>query len=184
MNGEEIFYYAWAIAAVLAAGGAWLLNSFLLPGNWIVVALAAAFAWLMPEHGEQTVRWWVVGVLLLLALLGEIVEFAAGAAGAARRGGSRRAAVLALLGAIVGSIAGALVLAPLPFLGPLIGAVGGGAVGAFCGAWLGETWKGKSSAETFDVSRAALTGRLLGTVGKLALGAVMVVVFALDALLL
>jgi uncharacterized protein YqgC (DUF456 family) len=124
--------------------------------------------------------WWTVGILAGLAVAGEVVEFVAGAAGAARQGASRRSIVLSLVGTIVGSIVGAIIGIPIPLIGPLIAALGGGAVGAFAGAYLGETWKGRSSDQSLSVSKAAVIGRLLGTLGKLAVGALMVVVVAID----
>ena len=87
--------------------------------------------------------------------------------------------LLAIVGTVVGSILGAIVGVPIPIVGPIIAAVGGGALGAFVGAYAGETWKGKTSAESIAVGKAALIGRLLGTMGKLIIGAMMVVVTAL-----
>ncbi len=167
------------ILLVLGAIGCWITNAFTLPGNWLIVGLAALFAWLMPagEYGRGF-GWITVGVLFFIALIGELIEFAAGAAGAAKHGASRRGMLLSIVGAIVGSIAGAAVGMPIPILGPLVAAVGGAAAGAFGGAYLGEMWKGKHHSERAAVSTGALIGRLFGTVGKLAAGAVMVAVLA------
>jgi hypothetical protein len=87
---------------------------------------------------------------------------------------------LAIVGTVVGSIAGAVLGVPIPVIGSVIGALGGGALGAFAGAYLGETWVGKTPDESFAVGQGAFIGRLLGTIGKLAIGAVMVVVVAVD----
>jgi uncharacterized protein YqgC (DUF456 family) len=89
---------------------------------------------------------------------------------------------LAVLGTMIGSILGALFAAPIPLLGPIFGALAGGAAGAFLGAILGELWKGKSLDEGIHVGKGALLGRLLGTTGKLCVGAIMIVVAAVDAL--
>ena len=175
-------YYLWATLLILANALAWLSNVVTIPGNWVLVALTALFAWFFPENGEPGVSWWTIGILIALALLGELIEFAAGAAGAARRGASFRGMALAVLGALVGSISGALVTLPIP-LAPLVGALLGGAGGAFAGAYIGESWKGRSADESFEVGKAAFFGRILGTVGKIAVGAVMWAVAAVDALL-
>jgi hypothetical protein len=118
-----------------------------------------------------------------MALLGELIEFAAGAAGAAKSGGSRRGMILSMLGAMGGSIAGAMlgVFIPIPVIGSLIGAVAGGALGAFGGAYAGESWKGKLEHERLAVSMAAMAGRVFGTLGKLWIGAVMVVITSVAA---
>ena len=180
----EVIYYIWAVLLILACAGAWCLTLFTLPGNWLIVALAAAFAWFYHSPATLGLSWWVVVGLVVLAGLGEFVEFVAGAAGAAKQGGSRRGMILSVAGAAIGSIAGAIVGVPIPVVGPIVAALGGAAAGAFCGAYIGESWKGeKNHSETLAVSKAALVGRILGTVGKLAIGAVMVVVVAVDALI-
>lgn len=167
----------WGILLVLVAICCWVSNVFTLPGNWLIVGLAALFAYFLPpEDYGRGFGWITVLVLVLLATLGEVIEFAAGAAGAAKHGASRRAMLLAMVGAAVGSVAGAAVGIPVPVIGSLVAAVGGGAAGAFGGAYLGETWKGKEHPERTAVSKGALVGRLFGTVGKLAAGAAMVAV--------
>lgn len=177
----EFWYYIWAVLLVVANAAAWSTSFFTLPGNWLVVGLTVLFALLVPAGEGQGIHWVTVVVVVGLAGLGELIEFGAGAAGAAKQGGSRRGMVLAIVGAVIGSVGGALVGVPIPWIGPLIGAVGGGALGAFAGAYLGETWKGRSSQDRLNVSTGALVGRLLGTVGKLAVGTVIWVVVAVDA---
>lgn len=178
----EVIYYCWAVLLILACCGAWCMTLFTLPGNWVMLMLVVLFAWFYHSPDTHGISWWVVGVVAGLAAVGELVEFAAGAAGAAKEGGSRRGMILSVVGAAVGSILGAIVGVPIPVVGPIIAALGGAAAGAFCGAYVGESWKGKLHTETMAVSKAALVGRVLGTVGKLAIGAVMVVVISFDAL--
>jgi hypothetical protein len=62
-------------------------------------------------------------------------------------------------------------------------AVIGGALGAFAGAYLGEAWTGRSEEERRAAGRGAFSGRLWGTVGKLAIGAIMLAIVAWDAFL-
>ena len=50
----------------------------------------------------------------------------------------------------------------------------------FCGAWIGETWKGKTAQESYKVSKGAMIGRILGTVGKLLCGSMMLVLMIVD----
>jgi hypothetical protein len=174
-------YYIWALLLLAAVLVGWATSFLTLPGNWIVLVLAAVFTLVFPEDATGTgLRWSMVGILLGLAVLGEIVEFAAGAVGAARQGASRRAVALALLGAIVGSIAGVAAGLPIPLFGSAIAALLGGSVGAFIGAYAGEVWKGRTSDESMAAGTSAFIGRLLGTVGKVVVGVVMVVVLAWD----
>jgi hypothetical protein len=176
-------YYLLATAYVLACGVAWLTNLVTAPGNWIVVGLAAVFAWLLPEEATsgRGADWATVAVLAGLAAAGEVIEFAAGAAGAAKQGASRRSVGLSIVGAMVGSVAGLAIGAPIPVIGSLIAAVLGGAGGAFAGAYLGEAWKGRAESDRVAVGRGAFVGRLWGTAGKLAVGAIMLAIATWDA---
>lgn len=177
-----VYWLGGMLLLLLANAACWIATCFNLPGNWGIVALAALFAVLLPEQENGLgMSWWAVGVLAVLAGLGELLELIAGAAGAAKLGASRRSIVLSMFGAMLGSIVGAVIGVPVPIVGPIIAALGGGALGAFAGAYLGETWKGRADQEKLSISKAALIGRLLGTVGKLAAGMVMVVYAAIDS---
>jgi uncharacterized protein YqgC (DUF456 family) len=176
-------YYVWAVLLVLWCLLSWGSTLFGLPGNWALLLGAVIFAWRFPQVEDQGLSWYGVGVAAGLVVLGEIVEFATAAAGAAKQGASRRAMALSLIGTMVGSVLGAVIGVPIPVVGPIVAAVGGGAAGAFGGAWLGETWKGRTPEERLEVSKAAMIGRLMGTAGKLALGAIAAVVVAVDVFL-
>jgi uncharacterized protein YqgC (DUF456 family) len=175
-------YFVWAFILILANATAWLSNALTAPGNWLIVAFTAFFAWFFPGEGERGIAWTTVAVLAAIAAVGEILEFAASAAVAGKRGGSRRGMALAIAGTLIGSIAGAFLTLPIPVIGPVIGAIFGGAAGAFVGAWAGESWKGKPMKEGYHIATGAMIGRLLGTAGKLLVGATMVVIAAVDAL--
>lgn len=176
----DILYYVWGVLLVLGNCAAWFATLLTLPGNWVIVALTGVFAVFYPDASGRGVSWMTVAAVAGIAALGELVEFGAGAAGAAKRGASRRAMILAAAGAAAGSILGVILGTPIPVIGNLVGALGGGGFGAFLGAYVGELWKGKPSGESLSIGEAALIGRLLGTVGKLALGAMMVVIVAFD----
>lgn len=177
-------YYALALVLLVVNVCAWCLNLLTLPGNWTIVAVTALFAAFAPTSADTPrMSWLGVGILVGLAIVGEVCEFAASAAGAAKKGASRRAIVLSVVGAMVGSMIGIAggTLIPIPIVGSLIGAVSGGALGAFAGAYLGEHWKGKTPAEKQSVAEGAFVGRFFGTFAKLAVGAIMVVVATLDS---
>ncbi len=178
------WYHFWAVLFVVLNFCALLTNLFTLPGNWIIAVLTVMFALLVHDSSGMGLNWWWVAMVVGLAILGAVIEMAAGAAGAAKSGGSRRGMVLAVAGAMGGSISwqrfsGTSI--PVPLIGNLIGAVLGGALGAFGGAYAGEYWKGKNESERLAVGTAAMIGRVLGTVGKLGIGAIMVVITAIDA---
>jgi hypothetical protein len=176
-------YYFWALLLVVVCSIAWLLSLVALPGNWLIVAAAALFAWFFPEQIGRGMMLYTVVVLAGLAILGEVIEFGAGAAGAAKQGASRRGIVLSIVGAMAGSFVGLTVGTPIPILGSFVLALLGGAAGAFAGAYLGEAWKGRGEAERMAAGRGAFSGRLWGTVGKLAVGAIMLAIVAWDALI-
>jgi uncharacterized protein YqgC (DUF456 family) len=178
----QISYYLWTMLLMFGAIIAWSTNFFTLPGNWFIVGLAALFATVL-ETGDAAIglNWHGVALLALIAAGGEAIEFFAGAAGAAKKGGSRRAVVLAVIGTVAGSITGAIMGLPIPLIGPLAGALAGGAGGAFAGAYLGEMWKHGAADKSVNVGVGAAIGRLLGTVGKLLVGVVMIVVLAVRA---
>jgi uncharacterized protein YqgC (DUF456 family) len=174
-------YYLWACLLVFASCAAWTTTLVTAPGNWFIAGFAALFAWLIPVSGGHGVSWTTVAVLLGLAVLGEIVEFGAGAAGAARQGASKRGVALSMVGAVVGSVLGLLAGSPILVLGPFIMALVGGAAGAFFGAYIGESWKGRPEETRIAVGRGAFAGRIWGTVAKLAVGAIMLAILAWDA---
>src|SRR4051812_40676587 len=178
---EAWLYYLGAVALVSACGLAWLTTLVALPGNWLIVGFAALFAWLLSHDSSHGITWTTIAMLAGLAVLGEIVEFAAGAAGAVKQGASKRGVALAMIGALVGSLLGIAIGLPVPILGSFVMALVGGAAGAFFGAYVGEAWKGRPHEARIAAGRGAFTGRIWGTVGKLAVGAIMLAIVAWDA---
>ncbi|MDZ7618622.1 MAG: DUF456 domain-containing protein [Patescibacteria group bacterium] len=166
----------YAVLFVLFLTVCWLLNLFGLPGNWLVLAAVVVYVWLVPADSAIAIGWKTVIALLVLAILGEIIEFLAGAAGVSKAGGSRRGAVLAILGSIVGGLVGAVVGVPIPLVGSIIAAVLFAAIGAMAGAAVGELWVGRDAQATWHIARLAFWGRLAGTVGKVIIGAAMIAV--------
>lgn len=169
------------IALVLVG---WILTLFSLPGNWVIVASAALFAWLVPADGEGWIgmSWTAVLALAGLAILGEIVEFAAGALGASRAGGSKRGAVLAMFGSMVGALIGGFVGLPIPVVGSVLAAILFAGCGALAGAMLGEWWKGRDLAKALEVGQGAFWGRLVGTLAKTTVATVMAAVAIVAAI--
>ena len=158
-----------AILLVVVAFACWALNAIGLPGNWFVVALAATYSYFTPGERRLDISVATIVGLVILAALGEAIEFLAGALGASKAGGSKRGAVLALVGSMIGGIAGIFV--PIPVIGSIVCA----SLGALAGAVLGEQWKGRDLDESLSIGHAAFWGRLIGTLGKILVGCVMLV---------
>jgi hypothetical protein len=166
----------WAALLVLTLIVCWGLTVFGIPGNWLMILAVAVYAYFMPSELRLSIGWPVVIALLVLAAVGELVEFLAGALGAAKVGGSKRGAILALLGSLVGGIVGVMIGVPIPIIGPIVAALLFAGIGALTGAILGESWKGRTFDESWQIGKAAFWGRLFGTLGKVSIGCVMVVV--------
>ncbi len=159
----------------------WLFTIlFGMPGTWLMVLSTAVVAWLEWEPGrpaaDQPISIWTLLALVCLAFIGEILEFIAGAAGAKKAGGSPRSALAAIFGGVIGAIVGTFVI-PIPLLGSLIGA----AAGAGIGAASIELASGRPMELSIRVGMGAGVGRLLGTIYKLIVGAVIWITATLAA---
>lgn len=172
-----------AASLVSLCAVAWAANLISLPGNWVGVALLALYAWLGPAEGRASIAYPIVVLAFVLALLGEAIEFAAGAMGAQKAGASRRSTLFAMLGSMVGALGGAIVGIPVPVVGPVLAAILFGGLGATAGAMYGEWTDGKDWRESWTIGRAAFWGRTFGTLGKILAG-LGIVVIALAAVVI
>jgi hypothetical protein len=177
MAWSEIGFWTFASVLILINATSLVLNLFLLPGNWLMVATLLIY--LLGTSFDTGPTWIILMISLGLAGLGEILETVMGSAKAAKQGASRRAMLLSLALSIIGSIAGTFLL-PIPLVGSVIGAIAGAAAGAFSGAWLGEAWKGTDPGRRTQIGTAAMTGRLWGMVIKFAIGAAIFVIQVLS----
>ena len=144
-----------------------------MPGNWILLGVAAGVHWLAPPEYRAWLPINAIAIMGALAVMGEVLEFAAGALGVGKLGGSKRSAALALLGSLIGAIGGMFVGIPIPLIGSLLASLVLGGVGAYLGAAIGERWAGRDWSKSLEVGYAAFWGKLLGTFGKIACGAIM-----------
>lgn len=166
-------WLAYIIATAFTLLGAACVCSIILslPGAWIMLGFAFVIEfidqwWLNPsiDGRTQTWEWWLLLTCLGLAIAGEVIEFAAGAAGAKRGGGGRRG----MIGALVGGVVGALLLTPfipIPVVGTLIGAIVGTFVGALVGEVSGEN--AKTVKGSMKPALGATIGRVVGTCSKM-----------------
>ncbi|MCH2180832.1 MAG: DUF456 domain-containing protein [Mariniblastus sp.] len=171
--------YLWIVLFILLLVVLWLTNLFGLPGNWLMIVAAGLWAWLVGESFSE-IGWLAILTVIILALLGELLEFGASVLGTKQVGGSRRAAVLSVVGSIVGGIAGVFFGLPIPVVGWIAGSLLFACLGALVGAALGEKWQGSDMNASLKVGSAAFLGRLVGTVGKIAFGAVILVIVVLS----
>lgn len=138
-----------------------------LPGLWLMLLSAGLYA--AATHfrfiGLRTLV-----ILLVMAALGEIIELGFQSGGAKKAGAGRRGMWGALIGGILGGIF--LSMVPVPVISTLIGVL----VGTFAGAMIGELSGGREVGHSAYVGFGAAGGRLLGTLTKLCLGGVMMIV--------
>ena len=135
-----------------------------LPGNWIIFILMVIYA-LITKFA--ILGWWTLGGCLILAVIGEVIEFYSGMWGAGKFGASRGAKWAALLGGIVGAVIGGGFF--------LIGAVIGAFAGTFAGAFIVEYIREqKSGDDSFKVGFGAMVGRIAGMVSKIIIGLMMI----------
>jgi uncharacterized protein YqgC (DUF456 family) len=165
--------YVYAVILTLLNLVFWLGILFNLPGTWLMVLLAAAVEWW--TAGEPLFGAAVLYLVTGLAVLGEVLEFALGAAGSRQAGGTKRGAALALVGGVVGAVLGT----PLP--APIIGTLIGACLGAFAGSLIGDLWAGRTLGPSMAAGRGAAIGRFWGTFAKMAAGAIIIVVLAAAA---
>ena len=171
-----------AVTLVVVLNAVWLFTIVLgIPGTWLMVLTTGIIAYWQRAGAAGAGSAAMIGtgtllVIVALATAGEIVEFFAGVAGAKRAGGTRRGSAGALLGGLIGAIGGTIVI-PVPVIGSLLGAGGGAAVGAA----ILELTGGRTLHESMRAGAGAGIGRLAGTVGKFAIGALMWLVTTLAA---
>ena len=166
--------YLWSVLLILL-NALWLvLVVFGLPGNWLIVISACLFAWWRAEDNVFSI--YTLIAIVALAVLGELIEFFAGAGGAKRAGAGWRGSIGALLGALTGAIFGTFLL-PIPFLGTLIGAC----VGAGLGAWGLELSGGRKIQDSARFAMGAGIGEFLGITSKFILGIIIWLIVAVAA---
>jgi hypothetical protein len=159
-----MIYFAAALLLLLMVLS-WASIFFTLPGNWINVALLGLWKLFYPE---MPAGWWFFLGLLLLAAVGETLEFVSQWWGGKRYGGSSRGNWGSLLGALLGAIIGA------PFFFG-VGAILGAVAGAFLGSLILELISGKEMTLAIHASKGAMLGRVLGFAAKAGLGMVLIV---------
>lgn len=158
---------------LLASLAGVLLTLLTLPGVWLTLLVALLCQWLFGE--PRLFNWWTLGIATGLALLAEVYEFVASAAGAAKRGGGRSGAIGSIIGAIVGAIGGSMVL---PVVGTLFGAV----LGAGLGALVAERGIAKRTwGDAYSIGKGAAIGRFAATVVKALVAAAVGVVLTIAA---
>lgn len=135
-----------------------------LPGNLLVLLAALGYGyWEGFNYFSATFLWIIFGAFII----GETIEFIAGAVGAKREKASGWAVTAAVLGAIMGSIIGTSIV---PLLGSLLGAM----AGAFAASFGAEYLKTRDPAKAKRVAQGVMVGQIVGMIVKFSIGMGMV----------
>ena len=144
------------IAALLCISGV-VLSCLSLSGMWLAVAAAVLAA--LTTDGAFPGLWTVI-VFATLSALVEVAEFAAGAWGVKRRGGSKLAGLMAVVGGMLGLALGSFI--PVPVLGNLIGML----IGSFGLVFAVERHRLRKTGEAASIAWGAVLGRVFMIVLK------------------
>lgn len=133
-----------------------------LPGLWVMIGVLAIGAIL----GE--VGFWVLAACIIIALVGELIEYAIVGRMTRQYGGSRKA----FWGALIGGFAGIFVGLPVPVIGSVIA----GMLGAFAGAALVTFAETSELRAAHRVGWGVVLGRAFSAVAKTAAGLAILVI--------
>jgi uncharacterized protein YqgC (DUF456 family) len=151
--------------AVMVLGASVLIGLVLvplgLPGLWLMVLGVLGYGWLTDFRSVGAVT---IGLVVALALIGEVLESWLGFRLAKQYGGSSRSAWGALLGGIVGAVVGV----PIPVIGSVIGAF----VGSFAGAVVFEYSLSRQAGTAVRAGWGSVVGRAAAAALKMALGVI------------
>jgi uncharacterized protein YqgC (DUF456 family) len=135
-----------------------------LPGNFLIFLTALGYGyWEGFKHFSAS----FILVLLAALVVGETVEFVAGALGARRQKASGWTMTAAVLGAIMGAVIGTFIV---PFIGSFLGAMGG----AFAASYGAEYLITRDADQAKRVAQSVMVGQIVGMIVKFALGIGMV----------
>ena len=168
----------WALLCVLVLVISLGLNASGAPGNWIMLGASVFYSWLMPNESPYDFGIFVILIVLIFAIIGEILEFFTGAMSTKKAGGTKRGMWFSVVGSVFGSIGGIFIGIPIPIIGSLIAALLFSGVGALLGAYYGERVEGKNSKEAWKVGVSSFTGRILGSLFKIICGFIALITIA------
>ncbi len=161
---------ALAVLLLLVCAAAWLSNAFGVPGNWICLLVLLLYVWVGPTEGRLMIGWFALLIAAVLAGIGELIEFVAGAYGAKRAGANRWSLFYSMIGSLIGALVGAMIGVPVPVVGSIVSAILFGGIGGAVGAMYGEWSAGRSWRENWNIGWATFWGRTYGTLGKILAG--------------
>ena len=153
---HQILSVTYDVLLCLLVVGGIVMVLFTLPGTWVIVAAALLYSLVRDFQGSSD--WVVIVWLVVLALIGEIIEFVTGALGPKKAEVPTGSIVCSMIGGIIGAIIGVPVF--------LIGAVLGLLIGTFIGALIYTLIKDGRVGAALRHAWAVLTSRIISIFAK------------------
>lgn len=132
-----------------------------LPGVLAIYAAFFVYGWFFSFEALGPV-FWIVQTLIVVALL--VADYAVGAWGVKKYGGSKLSVWLSTIGIIIG-----------PFVIPAFGLI----LGPLIGAMIGELIRGESLSKAFKVGIGSVVGLLSSMAVKIVLQLAMIILFVI-----
>jgi len=164
-------YIIAASSVSLASVVSLALTLLTLPGMWLLLAVTVGVQIWQPS----LFSWWTIIACAVLALVAELLEFIASAAGAAKGGASKKGAFAAIVGSLIGAIVGSFFLPPI---GTILGAVLCAGVAV---VWVESALNQKSMSDAARAGTGAAAGRLIATLIKTSIAAVVAITLTIAA---
>jgi uncharacterized protein YqgC (DUF456 family) len=143
------------MVCILIAGiGLTMLN---LPGNLLIFFTALGYSFF---DGSIYLSYQYLIILFGMYILGEVVEFFAGAWGAQQGKASKKATAAAFIGAMAGGVLGTILL-------PVVGSILGMLAGAFLFSYAAEYTETRNPDKAKKVGISVAKGQLIGFVFKI-----------------
>ncbi|MFH0880183.1 MAG: DUF456 domain-containing protein [Lentisphaerota bacterium] len=158
------FGLCFTVVWLLCVGGV-LLSCLSFSGTWLVVASALLAA---PLTGPGFPGWVTVLVFIALSAAVELMEWFAASWGVERRGGSKLAGFMALVGGILGIFAGAMI--PIPIVGSLVGML----VFSFALVFLVERQRLQKDSAAAHIAMGAVMARVMVVILKVGMTLAMI----------
>jgi uncharacterized protein YqgC (DUF456 family) len=135
-----------------------------LPGTWIIVGGAVLYSFFY-NFSPTSSDLWVIAILIILAVIGEVLEFLVGTLG----GKKLEVSTGAIVASFVGGILGAIIGVPVFLIGSLLGLL----LGVFLGALIYELIVTKDMGLALRAAIAVFFSRLVASFMKTCIAVVM-----------
>ncbi len=136
------------------------------PGTWLMVIASFVFS-LLGDFQSGRSDFWVLFLVVLMAVIGEVIEYMVGIMGSKKFQVTGGAIVCSIIGGLIGAFIGI----PVVVIGSLLGLL----VGTFLGAWLYEIILNRDIKKSFQMALAVFFSRVMALFVKTTIAFAMVV---------